>query len=271
MPWPWKIALALVWGLVLGIFAAAWTAATLLAAGWIYLYGDDAWPAEFTERTVPLVSGLAGLFAFAAVAGLWASMGRISPGLVSILRARAALRWTLLAIPILLVAAAMGAVLVRQIEADRAHASEQALASRAAEAHRLTGAAWRLTRAEGMLHLGLVAIGATPAEYDLSWEARGPGFAEPFGSGATTRQLPAGPTILELDLDARALAGSYAEQALTRAETVEIDLPLAVHLTLTRRGERGSESHLIVKVPLSYRYEPGGLVTFAMEMAGRVP
>ena len=61
MPWPWKIALALVWGLVLGIFAAAWTAATLLAAGWIYLYGDDAWPAEFTERTVPLVSGLAGL------------------------------------------------------------------------------------------------------------------------------------------------------------------------------------------------------------------
>ena len=271
MSWPWKIALALVWGLVMGAFAAAWTAAALLAAGWIYLYGDDAWPAEFTERTVPLFSGLAGLFVFAAVAGLWVAMSRISPWFVSRLRASAALRWSLVALPMLLIAAATGTALVRETQAARAHAAEEALAQRAAEAHRLTGAAWRLTGAEGMLHLGRVAIGATPAEYDLRWEARGPGFAEPFDSGATMRQLPAGPTILELDLDARALAGSYAEHVLTRAETVEIDLPLSVHLTLMRRGEGGAESHLIVNMPLSYRYEPGGLVTFAEDRAGRTP
>ena len=271
MPRRWTIALALAWGLGLGAFAAAWTAATLLAAGWIYLYGDDAWPEQFTDRTVPLVSALAGIIVFSAVAALWALLPRLSPQLVSRLGASAALRWSLLTVPALLVAAALAAVLVREVAADRARAAEQAVALRAAEAHRLTGAAWRLTRAEGRLHLGLVAIGAAPAEYDLGWEARGPGVAEPIGSGGTMRHLPAGPSVLELDLDARALAGGYAEHVLTRSEPVEIDLPLSLHLTLMRQGERDTQTHLVVKLPLSYRYEPGGLVTFAEDTAGRTP
>ena len=125
--------------------------------------------------------------------------------------------------------------------------------------------------AEGTVHLGLVAIGATPAEYDLRWEARGLGFPQPLQSGATKRQLPAGPAMIELDLDARALARSYAEHVLTRSETVEIDLPLSVHLTLVRQSESGSESRLVVTLPLSYRYEPGGLVTFAQGTAGQTP
>ena len=128
-----------------------------------------------------------------------------------------------------------------------------------------------MTGAGGTVHLDLVAIGATPAEYGLRWEARGPGFPQPLQSGATMRQLPAGPAMIELDLDARALARSYAEHVLTRSETVEIDLPLSVHLTLARQGESGSESRLVVNLPLSYRYEPGGRVTFAQGTAGQTP
>jgi hypothetical protein len=103
MSWPWKIALSLSWGLVLAGGLAYWAGATLLGLAWIYLYGDDPWPGHFDTMFL-VVAVLAALLAFAAVAAAFVFLPRISPWLDRRLQVSAALRWAMLAMPLLVTA-----------------------------------------------------------------------------------------------------------------------------------------------------------------------
>jgi hypothetical protein len=263
MSWPWKIALSLAWGLVLGSAAALSAGAMLLGAAWLYLFGDDPWPQWFDEAVL-IGSAAAGLLTCAAVIAGVAALPLLSPGLDRRLQASAALRWTVLAIPWLLAAGAVAAYARQQAAwtAERAAAERQD--QRLAQAHRLTSAEWRLEAPSGRLFVELSAEGVAEGTYSLLWEAHGVGAPEAIGSGAVIGSLPAGSGRLSLQLDASALARRYAESVLSRPEAVQIDLPLTLEFALAVEGgsARSGGPRLRLTVPLSFGYGPDGQVRF---------
>jgi hypothetical protein len=263
MSWPWKIALSFSWGLLLAGGVAYWAGATLLGFAWIYLYGDDSWPGYF-DTLFLVVAVAAALLAFAGVAGAFAFLPRISPWLDRRLRVSAVLRWTLLAMPLLVMAGVVGAYERGEAVTARSSAAHQALEQRRAEAHRLTAAEWRLDRPAGRLIIELAADGVAGGSYALLWEARGSGEAAPVGSGSSSQRLTPGPARLILELDAAELARSYAEAVLTRPEAVQIDLTLTIELALAWEEDsvRGQNPPLRLTVPISYDYRPDGSVQF---------
>jgi hypothetical protein len=261
----WSIALSLAWGVTLGGFAAFYTAALLLGIGWLYVYGDDVWPERFTDAVL-LAAALVGFITFAAVALLVFNLRRISPWLDGRLQASAALRWALLALPLLLLSGALWTQQRQEAAADRARAVEAAAAQRQGQAHRLVSAEWRLDASSGRLRLELAAEGMRAGSYALLWEARGTGADRPLGSGSAAQSLSAGPARLTLELDAADLARSYAEAVLSRPEPVQIDLSLSVELSLSLEGGGAADAHgsrLRLEVPLSYDWRPDGRVVFA--------
>lgn len=268
MPRRWRMGLALVWGATLGAAAAFWAAATLLAAGWVYLHGDDPWPQQFTSLTVPMVAALVGLSAFAAAAALWLGLPRISPSLDRRLGASAPLRWAILLLPMLLWAGSLWGLQRQQASWDAERAATEQAERRMAGAHRLTSAEWRLDGPAGQLRLDLTSEG-TAGAYELRWVAFAAGVAEPLGSGAAAQALPAGRAAITGEIDAAALARIYAEAVLTRPESVQIDLAMQVELSLLPAGEgdgaRSQEPQLRLTVPLAYDYGADGAVRFRAE------
>jgi hypothetical protein len=262
MPLRWHIALSLAWGTVLGGILAVHTAALLLGLGWVYLYGDDPWPRNFTTWTVPVAAAVAGAFGFAAVAALAVWLRRTRPAVERRLAGSAPLRWALLAAPVVLMAIALWALQRQGAEAERARAEGEQLRQRQLEAHRLVSASWRLDSEAGRLRVEIAADGAAAGSYELRWAATGPGLSEPLGVGSDGRTLKAGPVTVILDLDASQLARRYAERILSRPEAVEIDLPLTVALALVPVGLGEAGGTLDLRVPLSYSYRPDGAIVF---------
>jgi hypothetical protein len=237
----------------------------LLAAGWVYLYGDDPWPQQFTDRTVPLVAALAGLAAFAGAAALWLGLPRISPALDRRLGASLPLRWALLLLPLLLWAGSLWGLQRQQALFDAERAAAEQAERRMAGAHRLTSAAWRLDRMAGRLRLDLTAEGTAAGAYELRWAAFASGVAEPLGSGTFPQALPAGRAAIAREIDAAALARAYAQAILARPEAVQIDVTVTVSLALVAEGnaQARGDPQLRLAVPLAYAYRPGGIVEFA--------
>jgi hypothetical protein len=262
MPHRWFIALSLAWGLTLGALAAIGTAVTLLGFGWLFLYGDDPWPAGFTGMAVPLAAALAAIGVFGAVLAFAAYLRRTYPDLERRLQASAALRWGALAAPALLIAGLLGAAVQQEREADRARVEAAQAELRQVRAHRLASAAWRLNRQSGQLQIEVETAGLAAGSYALRWQARAIGVAKPLAAGSAVNALPAGPASLTLVLDASGVARSYAEAVMSRPEAVVIDLSLAVELSLALEGLPPLDEGLQLTVPLSFAYQPDGTVAF---------
>ncbi|HXV25140.1 MAG TPA: hypothetical protein VED46_12880 [Alphaproteobacteria bacterium] len=262
MPRRWIIALSLAWGLASGCVAALVTAVGLLAVGWVYLYGDDPWPAYFSERLVPIAAGAAGLFGLAIPGAVIALTRRSLPGLEGRLRTSSGLRWGFLVVPLLILGALLWAIQHQDVARERAAAEAERMIHRQEQMHRLETARWDLDPAAGRLRIELAAQGTTAGSYTLSWQARAPGASGSLGVGATSHSLPAGTAALSWELDAQALARAYAEAILSRAEAVEIDLPLTIELLLSPEQEAPSGSRLILRVSLAYHYLPDGTIRF---------
>jgi hypothetical protein len=259
MPRRWWIALLLSWGLSLGILAAFGVAVMLLGIGWVFLFGDDPWPAEFTRVLVPLSAALGGAAAFFGVFVAATHIRRVHPRIEQRLQASDLLRWGMLSAPVLLVAALFWSIISEHAGPARAlEPIEEAQAGR----HRLTDSVWRLDGETGQLRIDMTAAGAAEGSYSLLWEAKAPGLAKPLGMGSVREMLPAGAVHLVLTLDAASLARGYAAAVLSRSETVQIDLTLGVELSLVPVGRAGHDIPLRLNVPLTFSYRPGGAIEF---------
>jgi hypothetical protein len=260
MPRRWVIALALSWGLSLALLAAFGAAVTLLGFGWVFLYGDDPWPARFTDVAIPLAAGLAGAGAFFGVIAAAVHIRRAHPQLTQRIQASFVLRWGGVLVPLLLVAGLLWSILLGR--SDRASAEIAAVDIAHAARHHLTESAWRLDRETGELRIDVTADGPAEGSYSLLWEAKASGLGKPLGVGSVREQLPAGAVHLLLTLDAGSLARRYAEAMLSRSEAVQIDVTLGLELSLVPVGSAGQEQPLRLQVPLTFSYKPGGGVEF---------
>lgn len=261
MSWPWKIAVSLAWGLLLALGAALHAGVALWLFARALLYGDTVFPDSY-ERVFLLGVAAAMLLAFAGVTALVFSLGRLSPALDGRLQRSAALRWSVLALPLLLLAAVVWAYERRQSESARSFAAHQALEQRRAEAHRLTSAEWRLDPATGRLWIVLAADGVAGGSYTLSWEASG-GARALIGSGTMSQELPAGPASLTVDLDAADLARRHARAIMNRNVETAIQVSVDFEFALALNGVSPSwEPPLRVRARLDYRYSPDGTITF---------
>ena len=128
--------------------------------------------------------------------------------------------------------------------------------------HHLTESAWQLDRETGQLRIDMTAAGPAEGSYSLLWEAKASGLGKPLGVGSVREQLPAGAVHLLLMLDAGSLARRYAEGILSRSEAVQIDVTLALELSLVPVGLSGQEEPLRLKIPLTFSYRPDGAVEF---------
>jgi hypothetical protein len=167
MPRRWIIALSLAWGLASGCVAALVTAVGLLAVGWVYLYGDDPWPAYFSERLVPIAAGAAGLFGLAIPGAVIALTRRSLPGLEGRLRTSSGLRWGFLVVPLLILGALLWAIQHQDVARERAAAEAERMIHRQEQMHRLETARWDLDPAAGRLRIELAAQGTTAGSYTL--------------------------------------------------------------------------------------------------------
>src|SRR5262245_29066881 len=142
MPRRWVIAFLLSWGLSLGILAAFGCAVMLLGFGWVFLYGDGPWPAQFTGVAVPVVAAVAGVGAFLGMAAAAAHVRRAHPGIEHRLQRNHLLCWGVLVAPALLVFGLYWAIAAKNTGSVRAEleGSDKALSGR----HQLTDSAWRL-------------------------------------------------------------------------------------------------------------------------------
>ncbi|MDF2764297.1 MAG: hypothetical protein K0S81_1291 [Rhodospirillales bacterium] len=261
MSWPWKIAVSLAWGLLLGLGAALHSGVALWLFARVFVFGDSVFPDSF-DRVFLLGVAAAVLLAFAAVAALVFSLRRLSPALDSRLQRSAGLRWSVLAFPLLLVAGVVWAYERREAESARSFAAHQALEQRRAEAHRLTSAEWRLDPASGRLWIVLAADGVAGGTYTLSWEATD-GARAFIGSGTMRQDLPAGPASLTVDLDAADFARRYAGVILNRNVETLIEVSVDFEFALALKGLPPTwQPPLRVRAKLDYRYSPDGTITF---------
>jgi hypothetical protein len=260
MPRRWIIALALSWGISLALLAAFGTAVTLLGFGWVFLYGDDPWPARFADVAIPVAATLAGTGAFFGVIAAAIHITRTRPQFAQRIQASYLLRWGGVLLPLLLVGGLVWSVMFG--ESDRASAESGAIDTAGPARHHLTESAWQLDRETGQLRIDMTAAGPAEGSYSLLWEAKASGLGKPLGVGSVREQLPAGAVHLLLMLDAGSLARRYAEGILSRSEAVQIDVTLALELSLVPVGLSGQEEPLRLKIPLTFSYRPDGAVEF---------
>jgi hypothetical protein len=261
MSGPWKIALSLAWGLLLAGGVALHAGVALWLFARVFIYRDSVFPDSF-DKVFLLGVGGAALLSFATVAVLVFNLRRLSAPLDARLGTNAVLRWTVLAVPLLIMAGVVWAYERQQADVKRSVAAHQAMEQRRAQAHRLTSAEWRLDATTGRLWIALAADGRAGGSYTLSWEARAGGGGS-LGSGTVSRELLAGPASLTVELDAADLARRYARAVLNRDVKAGIQVSLDIDFALALNGlPPGSEPPLRVGPKLDYDYSPDGTIAF---------
>lgn len=191
------------WGILLGAGAAMAVGGTAASFLWLYVFGDDPWPA-WSRRAILAAGGSAAALALGTAAwagrrhGLRAATG--SPAERRLSRRRAML--TLLAA--LLGLGALGVAAWRQqAEATARREARDEAAGYLETRHRIRSLEMR--RERDSLRLILRAVGPSPGRYAVSWRLGTVSGSEPLWTGADTVRLAAGRGRLERRIPERDL------------------------------------------------------------------
>lgn len=220
------------WGLVLGSLAALAAVAYALGFSWLFLFGDDPWPAS--SGRVILAAGIG---VFLAVFGLLLGVGfrlgrRLEAGGAGAAEIRRAAR--LIAVSVALGLGALGALALKasaeeraaEVRAERGAAFSELLSRR----HDL--AEWSSEARGDSVIVHLTLSGSREGRYLLSWVLGDGLYGKELMRDSTELALAEGERDLSLVFETPLVALGYRERVLEGrgGVLVETELPLLVAL-----------------------------------------
>lgn len=229
------------WGLILGALAG-WSAMAFAAGvSWIFLFGDDPWPAA-VDYAIPSIGLAVGLAVLTACALLGARVGAAAAlGDTAVTRAKKRSGIVLLAAGWILIGA-LAALLASRVYQESQSAiryTEQRSSFGQLLATRQTLVSLHVTPnpAEATFTLSIETQGQAGGAYRLSWQVQSPSYRVILAEGQTRLSLQPGDNKAEFAFDAHGLIGKYHEVAMNAAaaeaevdERFKIELSLRLHL-----------------------------------------
>ncbi|MFQ5529104.1 MAG: hypothetical protein ACE5FP_02020 [Gemmatimonadota bacterium] len=217
----WTLA-GLAWGLLVGLAVALQTAAFLFGVGWLFVFGDDPWPAAAGPAilSTTIAAGLVPAF-------LLGWLGR-RLGIAFESEGRQRLRarrrgWTVLALAMVAAIVGVAAVMAgslrdRAERADR-RAAERQLTELSEAVHRIDAAA---SSVEGAV-LNLRIDGAREGAYTLQWTITESVYDTDLDAGTRRLELGDGPVLEPIPIDATSMRDVYRQAVLGSRGGVLVD------------------------------------------------
>ncbi|MDH3296793.1 MAG: hypothetical protein OEM96_00715 [Gemmatimonadota bacterium] len=236
----WMLA-GLSWGMLVGLAVALETVAFLLGVGWLFVFGDDPWPAAAGPAIMAatIVAGLVPAF-------LLGWLGR-RLGIAFESEGRQRLRarrrgWTVLVLAVVAVivgvsAAMAGSLRERAERADR-RAAEHQLAELLRAVHRLDAPAASVDNAV----LRLPITGTRAGAYTLEWTIRESVYDAELDAGSRRLELTDGSVVEHIPLDMSGMRDVYRQTVLggRGGVLVEEDFEARVRLRPELRPEESA-------------------------------
>ncbi len=209
-------------GAGLGVLAAYGVVIVGAGVSWLFVFGDDSWPA-YTAWVIPGAGVLGGVIVWTAATLVAARYGRrhenAAPEVVTRQRRFA---YLLLAAGVLFDVMLAGAVVanVRQQDAARELGSAQRVwfAEFLAGRQNIDAIEVRRQDGQGVIAVTLRIGGTNAGDHRLEWLVRETLYKKVLAEGATTLRLTHGLHDTALRLDAKALAAAYHRLALGGAD-----------------------------------------------------
>lgn len=230
----WTMA-GVAWGLLVGLAVALQTAAFLFGVGWLFVFGDDPWPAAVGPviLSATIAAGLVPAFLLGWI-GRRLGIAFESEGRQ---RLRARRRgWTILAVAaggaVLGMSAVVGGSLSeRAARADQRAASRQ-LASFSDRVHRLDAAKVSVDGSELDKVLRVQIDGKRDGAYTLEWAIVETLYDTILDGGTRRLALTRGPFVESIPIDVARLRDVYRETVLQGRGGVLVDEQFEVRLRL---------------------------------------
>ncbi len=219
-------------GLLLGGLVAFWVIAAGAGISWLFLYGDDTWPAA-TAWVLPALGLLAGLVVLCGLVALGFFYGRRQEPPTDRKRAyRQA--YGLLGLALFLVVAAVAGLAWQDRKANDARAlsaaREAAFQTLLAQRQRISAADFNAAAQPEMISLLLSTEGQAAGRYRLGWRIDYSLYNAILLEGTRDLSLEHGTNEIDLDLDQNLIARSYRKAVLQGS-------PAAVLVDQTFEGE----------------------------------
>ncbi len=269
----------LVWGLVLGAMAAWWTFAAAAGLSWLYLFGDEPWPAAVTW-VLPAIAIAVGAGVVMVSVGLGFAYGRAQRrfGRVGHRTARGR------ALGLLALGVLAGVALVWNVVAASHRQSEHREVARDAAtwhgellAARHVVTAIEVEAAGDTVRFTVKTDGARDGDYVLRWTVRDKAYEKTLAEGVARYALEPGEGLLPLRVLSNELRETYRREILRGSNAgVLVDEDFSLEVTLEpaldgaelarlsaaeRRnlelGYSDLPSTLAVDFPVRFEYPPG--------------
>ena len=230
----WMLA-GLAWGLLVGLAVSLQTAAFLFGVGWLFIFGDNPWPAA-VGPVVLSMSIAAGLVPAFLLGWIGRRLG-IAFESESRQRLRARRRgWTVLAVAVggavLGVSAVVGGSLSERAERADQGAALRQLASLTAAVHRIDAASVVVTGSDPDVWLRIPIDGERDGAYVFEWAIVETLYDTDLDRGTRHLELTAGPVVESIPIDVARLRDVYREAVLQGQSGVLVDEDFEVRLRL---------------------------------------
>ncbi len=209
----WTLA-GLSWGLLVGLAVALETAAFLFGVGWLFVFGDDPWPAA-AGPAILATTIAAGLVPAFLLGWLGRRMG-IAFESEGRQRLRARRRgWTVLALAVVAAVVGVSAVMAGSLR-DRAERADRRaevnqLAELSERVHRIDPAA---SRVDGSV-LSVSIEGDREGAYTLEWTIRESVYDTELDAGARRLELPGESAVERIPINVAGMRDVYRQTVLS--------------------------------------------------------
>jgi hypothetical protein len=236
-------------GAGLGVLAAYGVVIVGASVSWLFLFGDDAWPASIAW-VIPGAGVLGGIIIWLSATLVAARYGRsLENAAPEAVTRQRKLAYLLLATSVLFDIVLAGAVVANIRQQDAARQSSNAQSAWFAEflagRHDIDAIEVRRQDAQGHIAVTLRTSGANPGDHRLEWLVRELLYKKILAEGETTLRLTGGRRDTALSLDAKALAAAYHRLALDGADAnVMVDEDFVFEARLVPRLDANTRNRM---------------------------
>ena len=257
------------WGAGLGFLAGLLTSAAAAGVGWLFVFGDNAWPPAFhwLLAIIGVVAGAGTLLGCVLLARQVADRLDARMPLPAVrLRRMRALALVLAAVPPL---AAVGLLTMRAGDDQRRQDAQRAVAEFAERAPRITAATFHGWN-DGQGRVSITLAGGWSGTVRLAWTIKDSVYGRTLSEGERRLTVTPVGTVVDVTLQRAALIAAYRQRVLTGTGAVRVED--ATRLTVTLLPVPGATQlerlpRWVAESPPTFRQRFGSRTTLAVPLA----